>query len=395
MKITVAGSGYVGVSTAALISNDHDVLLYDINQKKINKINEGGCPINDSLLEDFIKKGKVKLKASSSEKEAFSNKDVVVIATNTNSDENGQLNTDSIIDCSKKAIEFSPRCTIVIRSTVPIGFTEKLKLKLKKENIIFSPEFLRENSAFEDNLYPDRIIVGGEIKYAQLFLNLLSANCKNKNVHELICSCKEAESIKLFANAYLAMRIAYFNELATICSENNLRSEKIIKGVCLDKRIGETYNRPSFAFAGHCLEKDTKQLISISTKPSETLLNAVLKSNERRVDYIVKKVMETNPLIVGIYKLSSNDRPDSIQYSATLKVLYKLSKQKIKIFIYDPVISDFSIFKNLENIIILKRLDDFIEKSYVILTEKIDNYILHAKAKIITSDISNEDLKSI
>ena len=388
MKITVAGAGYVGFSTGALLSYKNDVIIYDILEKKVNIINEGKCPINDKLLSKLISDGEINLKATTESEKAFANAEIVIIATNTNPNKNGKLNLDSVIECAELAFKYNKNAILVIRSTVPVGFTDSLGSKLNKTKLVFCPEFLRENSAFKDNLYPDRIIAGGQKKYAELFIDLLSKSCKKLNIEKFICGIKEAEAVKLFSNSYLAMRISFFNELSTIGQNNSLNVKEIIKGVCLDQRIGDFYNQPSFAFAGHCLEKDTRQLLSLSKSPNQSLFDSVLKCNEDRLDHFLNKVKERNPSRVGLYKISSNGREDSIKYSASNKLLLRLLDYEFSISIFDPSISDNNEIHRKRNVSILSSLEEFLSTCDLILAEKIDNNIFPVRDKIITPDIS-------
>ena len=378
MKIAVAGTGYVGLSLATLLSTKNEVLAYDILEDKVNKINKRISPIKDEVIEDYFKNKKLNLKATTNYKVAFKETEFIIISTPTNYDEKtNYFDTTSVEDIIKKVISINKDATIVIKSTIPVGFTDKVKERYKIENIFFSPEFLREGHALYDNLYPSRIIVGSYTNKGKKFALLLKECSLKKDIPIKYMSSTEAEAVKLFANTYLAIRVAFFNEVDTYAEIKNLNTKNIIEGICLDPRIGANYNNPSFGYGGYCLPKDTKQLLANYKDVPQNIIEAVVKSNETRKEHIVNMILAKNPKIVGIYRLTMKSNSDNFRASAILDIITKLKEKNINIIIYEPTIKDYydirvendiEKFKKITDIIVANRyssvLDDIKEKVY-------------------------------
>ena len=378
MKIAVAGTGYVGLSLATLLSTKNEVLAYDILEDKVNKINKRISPIKDEVIEDYFKNKELNLKATTNYKEAFKETEFIIISTPTNYDEKtNYFDTTSVEDIIKKVISINKDATIVIKSTIPVGFTDKVKEKYKIKNIFFSPEFLREGHALYDNLYPSRIIVGSYTDKGKKFALLLKECSLKKDIPIKYMSSTEAEAVKLFANTYLAIRVAFFNEVDTYAEIKNLNTKNIIEGICLDPRIGANYNNPSFGYGGYCLPKDTKQLLANYKDVPQNIIEAVVKSNETRKEHIVNMILAKNPKIVGIYRLTMKSNSDNFRASAILDIITKLKEKNINIIIYEPTIKDYydmrvendiEKFKKISDIIVANRyssvLDDIKEKVY-------------------------------
>lgn len=372
MKIAVAGTGYVGLSLATLLSKKNEVIALDIIPEKVEMINNRISPIKDEMIEKYFKEENLNLKATLDYKEAFKNVDYIIISTPTNYDEEtNSFDTSSVEDIIKKVIDMNLNTTMVIKSTIPVGFVEQIKNKYGIDNIFFSPEFLREGKALYDNLYPSRIIVGEKSEKAKKFAELLKDSSLKKNVKILYLNSTEAEAVKLFANTYLALRISFFNELDTYAEIKNLNSKDIIDGICLDPRIGDYYNNPSFGYGGYCLPKDTKQLLANYENVPQNLIKAIVKSNSTRKKYISNKVLEKNPKVVGIYRLTMKAGSDNFRQSAIQDIINNIKNNNtgIKIIIYEPqinsnnfngceVVNDFNIFYNNSDIILANRIDD-------------------------------------
>ena len=372
MKIAVAGTGYVGLSLATLLSKKNEVIALDIIPEKVEMINNRISPIKDEMIEKYFKEENLNLKATLDYKEAFKNVDYIIISTPTNYDEEtNSFDTSSVEDIIKKVIDMNLNTTMVIKSTIPVGFVEQIKNKYGIDNIFFSPEFLREGKALYDNLYPSRIIVGEKSEKAKKFAELLKDSSLKKNVKILYLNSTEAEAVKLFANTYLALRISFFNELDTYAEIKNLNSKDIIDGICLDPRIGDYYNNPSFGYGGYCLPKDTKQLLANYENVPQNLIKAIVKSNSTRKKYISDKVLEKNPKVVGIYRLTMKSGSDNFRQSAIQDIINNIKNNNagIKIIIYEPqinsnnfngceVVNDFNIFYNNSDIILANIIDD-------------------------------------
>jgi len=374
MKIAVAGTGYVGLSLATLLSVKSEVVALDVIPEKVEMINNRISPIKDEYIEKFFKEKNLNLRASLDYNEAFIDADYIIISTPTNyDDEKNYFDTSSVEDIIKKVKIMDIDTTIVIKSTIPVGFVESMKKKYSLDNIFFSPEFLREGKALYDNLYPSRIIVGEKSKRAEVFANLLKEAAIKEDIIVKFMGSTEAEAVKLFANTYLALRVSYFNELDTYAEVKGLNTKDIIDGVCLDPRIGNQYNNPSFGYGGYCLPKDTKQLLANYKDVPENLIEAIVKSNDTRKDHITKMIMERNPKIVGVYRLTMKTDSDNFRASAIQGIIERLKNNHIEVVIYEPalksdtfndcqVIRDFKEFSQLVDVILANRLDDALEQ---------------------------------
>jgi len=388
-KITVVGIGYVGLSLSILLSKNNDVTCLDINESKVKDINNGISPINDGEASNYLSNKNLNLQATLDAEKAYTNADYVIIATPTDYDDlTNSFNTSSVERVIEDAIKFNPNIFIIIKSTVPVGFTAKIKNILNFENIIFSPEFLREGHALNDNLYPSRIVIGGECDESKKFAKLLQEASLKKEIEICFMQSTEAEAVKLFSNAYLAMRVAYFNELDSYGMMKNLNVKQIIKAVCLDERIGNNYNNPSFGYGGYCLPKDTKQLLANFSDVPQDLMQAIVSSNSTRKAFIANQILSLKPQTVGIYKLSMKQDSDNFRFASILDVIEELRHNGISILIFDPTIVETS-FDGIE---VEKNIKDFIKNSNIIVANRLDAQILHAKDKIFTRDIFERDI---
>ena len=388
MKIAVAGAGYVGISLATLFSEKNEVVLLDINKDKVDKINNRICPIDDDMIDDYFKTKKLNLRATLDYKVAFDKATFIIISTPTDYNlETSYFDTSSVEDIIEKVLKVNKDSTIVIKSTIPVGYTASIKKKYKFNNIFFSPEFLREGRALYDNLYPSRIIIGSSSKMAKMFGNLLKEVAIKEDVPIKYMGSDEAESVKLFSNTYLALRIAYFNELDTYAELNKLNTRDIIDGVCLDPRIGSFYNNPSFGYGGYCLPKDTKQLLANYSDKPQNIIEAIVKANDTRKNHIANMIIKTKPNVVGVYRL--NMKKDSMNYrsSSTIDVIKILKEKNINVMIYEPTIS-VNTFMGFE---VVHDLKLFKELSTLILANRIDNSLDDVEYKIYTRDIFFRD----
>lgn len=389
MKIAVAGTGYVGLSLATLLSQHNEVVALDILEEKINMINNRISPIRDEYIEKYFKEKNLNLKATLDYKEAFRNADFIIVSTPTNYDEKTKFfDTSSVEDVIKKVINMNDKnITIVIKSTVPVGFIEYIRKTYNISNIFFSPEFLREGKALYDNLYPSRIIIGENSEKAKIFANLLKTASLEKNVPILFMNSTEAEAVKLFSNTYLALRVSYFNELDTYAELKGLNTKNIIEGVCLDSRIGNHYNNPSFGYGGYCLPKDTKQLKESYDGVPEKLITAIVDSNNTRKEHIISQIIAKNPKTVGIFRLTMKSNSDNFRNSAIQDVIKKIKEQDIKIIIYEPSINENYFLENK----VVNNLNEFKRISDIIITNRYDNILSDVNDKIYTRDIYNRD----
>ena len=389
MKIAVAGTGYVGLSLATLLSQNNEVVALDVVPEKVEMINNRKSPIKDEYIEKYFNEKDLNLRATLDYKDAFKDADFVIISTPTNyDDELNYFDTSSVEDVIKKVIEVgNPNTTMVVKSTIPVGFIESMKKKYNIDNIMFSPEFLREGKALYDNLHPSRIIVGEKSERATEFATLLLAASDEDNVPIKFMGSTEAEAVKLFANTYLALRVSYFNELDTYAELRNLNTRDIIEGVCLDPRIGNHYNNPSFGYGGYCLPKDTKQLLANYKDIPEELIGAIVKSNDTRKAHIAEMIASKNPKVVGVYRLVMKSGSDNFRASAIQGVISKLQEKGTHIVIYEPTIEQ-NTFNGFE---VLHDLDLFKDISDVIIVNRVDEKLEDVKPKVYTRDIFSRD----
>lgn len=388
MKITVVGAGYVGLSVASTLCLGNEVVLYDINENKVNQINNKICPIEDNYMSKFFESEKMNLTAIADYKIAFLDSKYIIICTPTDYDETlNCFDTSSIEETINKVIEYNKEAVIVIKSTVPFGFTRRMQMKYNDCDILFSPEFLREGNALHDSLYPSRIIISPRNEKAETFGNILKSCVMKKAVVIKYMNTLEAEAVKLFSNSYLALRIAFFNELDSFAETNNLNTKDIIDGVSLDQRIGNFYNNPSFGYGGYCLPKDTKQLKSNFNGIPEKLITAIIESNQTRKMYIAENILLKKPDIVGIYRLTMKSNSDNYRSSAVIDVIDLLKKHNIKIIIYEPTLDE-KVFNGCN---VIKDLEDFKKQSSLIVANRFEKLLCDVENKVYTRDVFYRD----
>lgn len=388
MNIVVVGAGYVGLSNAVLLAQHNHVVACDIMEEKVKLINDRKSPIVDKELEDYLANTELDLTATTNAAGAYNDADYIIIATSTNYDENrNYFDTGSVESVIRAVKESGAKATMVVKSTIPLGFIKDMKAKYEIDNIIFSPEFLREGRALYDNLYPSRIVVGEKSERARIFAELLKQGAKKEDIPVLFTDSTEAEAIKLFANTYLAMRVAYFNELDTYASAKGLDAKQIIDGISLDPRIGTHYNNPSFGYGGYCLPKDTKQLKADYEGVPNSLIGAIVESNSVRMDYIADEILKKKPKTVGVYRLTMKTGSDNFRQSAIFGVIDRLKKNGTDVIVYEPVVTD----DQYQGMVVENDFEKFAFKADVIIANRMDERLKDVADKVYTRDIFKRD----